>query len=70
VRAEGDGATVFANACALGCECIVSKRKGSRYSSAYWLKTKNPDQEPRRDRGRAACRGGLVMTDQRRNRCR
>jgi bifunctional non-homologous end joining protein LigD len=45
-QVEGDGATVFAHACALGCEGIVSKRKGSRYSSgrsAYWLKTKNPD---------------------------
>jgi ATP-dependent DNA ligase len=31
---------------ALGCEGIVSKRRGSRYHSgrsAYWLKTKNPD---------------------------
>jgi bifunctional non-homologous end joining protein LigD len=45
-QVEGDGATVFAHACALGCEGIVSKRRGSRYISGRspdWIKTKNPD---------------------------
>jgi hypothetical protein len=37
---------VFEHACKLGCEGIVSKRRGSRYScgrSSNWLKVKNPD---------------------------
>jgi ATP-dependent DNA ligase len=40
-----EGALVFAKACALGCEGIVSKRVGSLYKSGpcwSWLKTKNP----------------------------
>jgi ATP-dependent DNA ligase len=40
-----DGAIMFKQACALGCEGIVSKRLGSRYQSGrvdYWLKVKNP----------------------------
>jgi bifunctional non-homologous end joining protein LigD len=40
-----DGALVFAHACKLGVEGIVSKRLGSRYRSgrsADWLKFKNP----------------------------
>jgi ATP-dependent DNA ligase len=40
-----DGAIVFKNACALGCEGIVSKRLGSTYRSgrsANWIKVKNP----------------------------
>ena len=40
-----DAAMVFAHACSLGCEGIVSKRKGSPYKagrSRDWLKTKNP----------------------------
>ena len=43
---EGDGPTVFAHACKLGLEGIVSKRLGSRYRSGRskdWLKFKNPD---------------------------
>jgi len=43
---EGDGATVYEYAAVLGCEGIVSKRKGSRYVSGRsrdWIKTKNPD---------------------------
>ena len=43
---EGDGATIFKHACALGCEGIVSKRLGSPYRagrSDHWLKVKNPD---------------------------
>jgi bifunctional non-homologous end joining protein LigD len=41
----GDGDIVFAHACKLGCEGIVSKRLGSLYRSGrspHWLKTKNP----------------------------
>ena len=42
---EEDGVTVFEHACKLGFEGIVSKRKGSPYSSGrspHWLKSKNP----------------------------
>jgi bifunctional non-homologous end joining protein LigD len=41
-----DGAVVFAKACELGLEGIVSKRAGSFYRcgrSRNWLKIKNPD---------------------------
>jgi ATP-dependent DNA ligase len=41
-----EGAVVFAKACELGFEGIVSKRAGSVYrsgASKSWLKTKNPD---------------------------
>jgi len=37
---------VFDHACKLGCEGIVSKRRGSRYARGRthdWLKVKNPD---------------------------
>jgi bifunctional non-homologous end joining protein LigD len=40
-----DGAIVFKQACALGCEGIVSKRLGTPYRAGrvdYWLKMKNP----------------------------
>ncbi len=40
-----EGATVFQNACKLGCEGIVSKRLGSPYRSGrvnHWIKVKNP----------------------------
>jgi ATP-dependent DNA ligase len=40
-----DGATVFAHACKLGLEGIVSKRRHARYQhgrSRAWLKVKNP----------------------------
>jgi hypothetical protein len=40
-----DGAIVYRQACALGCEGIVSKRMGSPYRSGRadcWLKVKNP----------------------------
>jgi bifunctional non-homologous end joining protein LigD len=43
---EGDGAIVFKYACKLGCEGIVSKRRGSQYRSgrsAHWVKVKNPN---------------------------
>ena len=42
---EGDGPTVFAHACKLGLEGIVSKRLGSPYRSGrsrHWVKSKNP----------------------------
>jgi bifunctional non-homologous end joining protein LigD len=42
---EGDGDILFAHACKLGCEGIVSKRLGSLYRSGrspHWLKVKNP----------------------------
>jgi bifunctional non-homologous end joining protein LigD len=41
---EGDGPTVFAHACKMGIEGIVSKRKDSAYRSGRspdWLKMKN-----------------------------
>jgi bifunctional non-homologous end joining protein LigD len=40
-----EGEVVFAKACELGLEGIVSKREGSFYKSGKsrnWLKTKNP----------------------------
>ena len=43
---EGDGPTVFAHACKLGLEGVVSKRKDSAYRSGRspdWLKMKNLD---------------------------
>ena len=42
---EGDGPTVFAHACKMVLEGIVSKRKGSMYRSGrsrHWVKSKNP----------------------------
>ncbi len=42
---EEDGPVMFAHACRLGCEGIVSKRLGSTYRSGRspdWLKIKNP----------------------------
>src|SRR5262245_51431707 len=42
---EGDGPTVFAHACKMGLEGIVSKRKDSAHRSGRspdWLKMKNP----------------------------
>ena len=42
---EADGPTVFAHACKMGLEGIVSKRKTSTYRSGRspdWLKMKNP----------------------------
>ena len=43
---EHDGPTVFAHACKLGLEGIVSKRRNSSYSSGrspHWIKSKNPN---------------------------
>jgi hypothetical protein len=42
---EGDGAAIFAHACRLGAEGIVSKRRDHPYRagpSKAWLKTKKP----------------------------
>jgi bifunctional non-homologous end joining protein LigD len=42
---EADGTLVFAKACAMGLEGIVSKRLGAPYYSGRvrnWLKVKNP----------------------------
>jgi bifunctional non-homologous end joining protein LigD len=42
---DGDGATIFAHACKLGCEGIVSKHRKHPYRSGpskVWLKIKNP----------------------------
>ena len=42
----GEGAIIYKNACALGCEGIVSKRLGSPYRSGrtdHWVKVKNPE---------------------------
>jgi bifunctional non-homologous end joining protein LigD len=42
---EGDGATIFAHACKLGMEGVVSKRRDLAYRSGRakgWLKIKNP----------------------------
>jgi bifunctional non-homologous end joining protein LigD len=42
----GDGAIIYKQACALGCEGVVSKRLGSSYRSGRadcWVKVKNPD---------------------------
>jgi bifunctional non-homologous end joining protein LigD len=42
---EGDGPTIFAHACKMGLEDIVSKRKDSAYRcgrSRDWLKMRNP----------------------------
>ncbi len=42
---DGDGATVFAHACKLGFEGIVSKHRGHPYRSGpskSWIKVKNP----------------------------
>ena len=43
---EADGQTVFAHACKMGLEGLVSKRKDSPYRSGRspgWLKMKNPN---------------------------
>ena len=42
---DGDGETIFAHACRLGCEGIVSKRGDLAYVSGRfkgWIKVKNP----------------------------
>jgi hypothetical protein len=62
---EGDGPTVFAHACKMGLEGIVSKRKDSAYRSGRspdWLKMKNPEasavkREAEEDWGAGSCYG-------------
>jgi bifunctional non-homologous end joining protein LigD len=47
---DAEGAVVFAHACKLGLEGIVSKRVGSRYRSGAtrnWVKVRNPDFQRR-----------------------
>jgi bifunctional non-homologous end joining protein LigD len=42
---EGDGEMIYRHACKMGLEGIVSKRRGSVYSSGVsrqWVKSKNP----------------------------
>ena len=49
-----EGAIVFAHACKLGLEGIVSKRAGSRYrsgTSRNWLKVLNPEFQRREGLG-------------------
>jgi bifunctional non-homologous end joining protein LigD len=46
-HADQPGDVVFAHACKLGCEGIVSKRLGSKYrpgptKCSDWIKVKNP----------------------------
>ena len=51
---EGDAAALFAAACQLGLEGIVSKKVGAPYRSGrvkWWVKTKNKAE----DRSRSAC---------------
>ena len=55
---ETDGPTVFAHACKMGLEGIVSKRKASSYRSGRspdWLESKNPSSPA----VRREVRGGL-----------
>jgi hypothetical protein len=54
---EEDGATVFLHACKLGLEGIVSKRKGSPYSSGRSALAQ--EQEPGLGGCKARSRGGL-----------
>jgi ATP-dependent DNA ligase len=45
IHFDEPGDVIFKHACALDCEGIVSKRRGSRYRSGRssdWLKFKNP----------------------------
>jgi bifunctional non-homologous end joining protein LigD len=45
---EGDCDVLFAHACKLGCEGIVSKRLGAIYRrgrSPHWIKVKNPNAQ-------------------------
>jgi ATP-dependent DNA ligase len=61
---EGDGPTIFAHACKMGLEGIISKRKDSAYRSGRspdWLKMKNADapavkREAEEEWGKKKCR--------------
>jgi hypothetical protein len=66
---DPDGALVFAHACKMGLEGIVSKRLGSRYRSGRspdWLKFKNPEAPAvrRRHAGCLASRDVLEAENQ------
>jgi bifunctional non-homologous end joining protein LigD len=57
---DQDGPLVFAHACKLGLEGIVSKRRNSPYRSGRtpdWIKSKNPAAPAVRREGR----GGLGL---------
>jgi bifunctional non-homologous end joining protein LigD len=54
---EGDGPTVFAHACKLGLEGIVSKRKDSMYRSGRSPDCSSGSNRPRRARDISACYG-------------
>ena len=64
-----DAQMIFAHACEVGCEGIVSKRLGSRYVSGRsrdWIKTKNPDapavkREAEEDWNGSRSRNGAVQ---------
>ena len=62
-----DGAIVYRQACALGCEGIVSKRLGSPYRSGR-ADLLGEGQEPGGARGHARSRGGLELASFGRNR--
>src|SRR5262245_46631010 len=65
---EGDGPTVFAHACKMGLEGIVSKRKDSAYRSGrsrHWVKSKNskhPAVKREAEEERQLDRGCLVRS--------
>ena len=61
-HAEGDGEALFRNACAMGLEGLVAKRRYSRYRSGPskdWIKIKNP-ASPAYTRVRDAIESKLV----------
>jgi ATP-dependent DNA ligase len=58
---EGDGQTVFAHACKMGLEGIVSKRKDSAYRSGRALAPLAQDEEPGGSGGEAGSGGGLEL---------
>jgi hypothetical protein len=72
---EGVGDVLFAHACKLGCEGIVSKRLGSLYRSGrspHWVKVKNPKapalkREVEEDWGRQEGRGAFFWYPPTRN---
>src|SRR4029077_3651458 len=62
---EGDGETVFRQACKLGLEGIVSKRKDSAYRSGrspHWLKMKNADAPAVQREAEDDWEGALAMS--------
>jgi ATP-dependent DNA ligase len=60
----GDGEIVYQQACRLGCEGIVSKRRGSLYRSGrskHWVKVKNPAAPAVRREAEEDWRSGRVF---------